>query len=250
MSYRFKRNTLALIVGLTLGAACTYAQASNDGPCTKNCGPTTPTPVVGPITVSPPITVAPITTVTPVIAPVTHINPVTVVAPTITSENHNAQSQSQGQQQSQGQNQGQSQQAYGGAGGNGGEGGVGYGSAASSASASGGALVNSGNTANSGNNTGTANVVVEGDQAQARNPVASALAPTVYTGTDQCLVPVSLGGQAVGFGLSFGVAVRDEICEVLKLSRQLEYLTDKATALNFLRMHDKRVDAALTAAGK
>ena len=91
---------------------------------------------------------------------------------------------------------------------------------------------------------------IEGDQAQARNPVATALAPTVYTGSDQCLVPVGMGGQAVGFGLSFGVAVRDEICEVLKLSRTIEYLTDRATALHFLRMHDKRVDDALKSIGK
>jgi hypothetical protein len=103
---------------------------------------------------------------------------------------------------------------------------------------------------NVGNNTGTANVVVEGDQAQARNPVSTAIAPTVITGSDQCLVPVGLGGQGVGFGISFGYAVRDEICEVLKLSRQVEVLVDKAAALQLLRMHDTRVDAALKALGK
>lgn len=105
----------------------------------------------------------------------------------------------------------------------------------------------SGSVATSG---GSSNVTIEGDQAQPRNPVSTALAPTVFTGSDQCLVPVGMGGQAVGFGVSLGYAVRDEICEVLKLSRTLEYLTDKATALKFLRMHDKRVDEALTAIGK
>lgn len=118
------------------------------------------------------------------------------------------------------------------------------------ASASGGTVSASGNATNSGNNTGTSTVVVQGDAAQARDPVASAVAPTVITGSDQCLVPVALGGQAVGFGISFGVAVRDENCEVLKLSRQIEYLVDKQAAIHFLRMHDKRVDEALKALGK
>jgi hypothetical protein len=134
----------------------------------------------------------------------------------------------------------------------GGTGGNGYGTATSTSTSTsqGGAVANSGNSTNAGNNTGTASVVVQGDQAQARDPVASAVAPTVITGNDQCLVPVALGGQAVGFGVSFGMAVRDENCEVLKLSRMVEYLTDKATALSFLRQHDKRVDDALKALGK
>lgn len=119
-----------------------------------------------------------------------------------------------------------------------------------SSSAQGGSVAASGNATNSGNNTGTSTVVVQGDQAQDRNPVSTAVAPTIMTGNDQCLVPVALGGQAVGFGISFGVALRDENCEVLKLSRQIEYLVDKQAAIHFLRMHDKRVDEALKALGK
>jgi hypothetical protein len=130
-------------------------------------------------------------------------------------------------------------------------GGVGYSAASATALAEGGAggLAYS-TSANNGNNTGTANVVVQGDAAQERNPVSSATAPTVITGSDQCLVPVAVGGQGIGFGLSIGVAVRDENCEVLKLSRQVEYLVGKDAAIKFLRMNDPRVEALMQALGK
>lgn len=97
---------------------------------------------------------------------------------------------------------------------------------------------------NSGNNTGTANVTVEGDQAQARNPVSTAYAPTIVTGSDQCLVPVSAGGQAVTFGISFGTAVADTICEALKLARQLDAFGYREQALKLLKAADPRVAAA------
>lgn len=97
---------------------------------------------------------------------------------------------------------------------------------------------------NAGNNTGTSNVTVQGDQAQARNPVSTALAPTVVTGSDQCLVPVSAGGQAVTFGISFGSAVADTICEALKLSRELRAMGFPVEALKLLKSADPRVAAA------
>jgi hypothetical protein len=261
------KTMIAVAVLSTMFAIPAYAR---EDVCAKDpthplCNPTppvtppvTPTPVTGPITVSPiiaPVTapviapvIAPVTTVNPVIAPVTHINPVTVVAPTINNESNNANyNANSNANNNSNNNQNQNNNtAQGGAGGNG------YGSAAASSSASGGAggVGIGGSNSNSGNNTGTANVVVQGDAAQARDPVATAVAPTVVTGSDQCLVPVALGGQAVGFGLSFGVAVRDENCEVIKLSREVGQLAGKEAAVMMLRMHDKRVDEALKAVGK
>jgi hypothetical protein len=132
----------------------------------------------------------------------------------------------------------------------GGEGGAAWSGANANATAQGGHVVSSGNATNSGNNTGTSTVVVQGDQAQERNPVSTAAAPTVITGSDQCLVPVAVGGQGIGFGLSIGMAVRDENCEVLKLSRQIEYLVGKDAAVKFLRMNDPRVEALMQSLGK
>jgi hypothetical protein len=102
----------------------------------------------------------------------------------------------------------------------------------------------SNNTSNAGNNTGTANVVVQGDQAQERNPVSTALAPIVYTGNDQCLVSVAGGAQGVGFGISFGMTARDEICEALKLTRQLQAMGYPEQALKLLKAADPRVAEA------
>jgi membrane protease subunit (stomatin/prohibitin family) len=85
---------------------------------------------------------------------------------------------------------------------------------------------------------------VQGDQAQERNPVSTAVAPIVYTGSDQCLVSVAGGAQGVGFGISFGMTARDEICEALKLTRQLEQMGYKAEALKLLKAADPRVAAA------
>jgi hypothetical protein len=97
---------------------------------------------------------------------------------------------------------------------------------------------------NAGNNTGTANVVVQGDAAQERNPVSSAIAPIVYTGSDQCLVSVAGGAQGIGFGISFGMTARDEICEALKLTRQLDQMGYKAEAIKLLKAADPRVAKA------
>lgn len=102
---------------------------------------------------------------------------------------------------------------------------------------------------NSGNNTGTSastssnTTIVQGDQAQARNPVATAIGPTIVTGSDQCLVAVSVGFQAIGFGFAAGSAVEDQNCQALKLARQLDLMGYKAQALKLL-MQDPRVKAA------
>jgi hypothetical protein len=94
---------------------------------------------------------------------------------------------------------------------------------------------------NAGNNTGTATVTVQGDTAQDRNPVSTAYAPTIMTGSDQCLVALSAGGQAVGFGFSIGSAISDPICEALKLARQLHAFGYPAQALKLLKAADPRV---------
>lgn len=102
---------------------------------------------------------------------------------------------------------------------------------------------------NAGNNTGTSAstssnaVMVEGDQAQARNPVSSAVGPTIVTGSDQCLVAVSVGFQAIGFGFAAGSAIEDTNCQALKLARQLDSMGYRAQALKLL-LQDPRVAEA------
>jgi hypothetical protein len=95
---------------------------------------------------------------------------------------------------------------------------------------------------NAGNNVGQSTVVVQGDKAQARNPVSSAVAPTVSTGSAQCLVPMSAGAQGIGFGVSFGTATRDEICELIYLAREVRAMGYPEQALKMLRQGDSRVD--------
>jgi hypothetical protein len=97
---------------------------------------------------------------------------------------------------------------------------------------------------NAGNNVGQSNVTVQGDAAQDRNPVSTAYAPTIMTGSDQCLVALSAGGQAVGFGFSIGSAISDPICEALKLARQLHAFGYPAQALKLLKKADPRVAEA------
>ncbi len=116
------------------------------------------------------------------------------------------------------------------------------GSVTSTQTAQGGSASAAQKVENVGN--GTSNVVVQGDAAQARNPVSTAFAPTIVTGSDQCLVPVSAGGQAVTFGISIGTAVPDAICEALKLSRELRSMGFNAEALKLLKAADPRVAAA------
>lgn len=118
------------------------------------------------------------------------------------------------------------------------------------------ALTNSGgNSSNSNTNTSAAsnngsNVTVQGStyEAQERNPVNTAYAPTVINGSDQCLTTVSVGAQGVMFGLAFGSAKRDEICELMKLSDRLKYLGLTTAAVELLAQDD-RVRKALDAVG-
>jgi hypothetical protein len=81
-------------------------------------------------------------------------------------------------------------------------------------------------------------------QAQARNPVNTAYAPTVITGSDQCLVTVAVGAQGVMFGVTFGTAKRDENCELMKLADRLKFLGRSDVAIKLLSQ-DERVAKAL-----
>lgn len=174
--------------------------------------------------------------------------------------NTNLNSNSQGQGQAQGQKQGQAQgqlqgQAQGQAlndnsqhtAASSSKSGASAGASATQAQTANGGFAAQGQAQkveNAGNNAGVSNVTVQGDQAQERNPVSTAIGPTIVTGTDQCLVGVSAGGQGIGFGFSFGTAVRDEICEGLKLARQLDAFGYRAQALKLLQKLDPRVAAA------
>lgn len=104
------------------------------------------------------------------------------------------------------------------------------------------------NSATAGSNNNGSNVNVGGDvyQAQQRNPVNTAIAPVVVTGSDQCLVPMTAGAQAITFGISMGTAARDKICEVIKMARLLEGMGDHDVALELLAS-DPRVAAAIKA---
>jgi hypothetical protein len=92
------------------------------------------------------------------------------------------------------------------------------------------------------------NVTIGGNTSNyeaAKIPVATAIAPVVVTGTDQCLVPISVGIQALTVGVSGGNAIRDENCEVIKLARLLEGMGEHAIALEVLRGSDPRVAKAM-----
>ena len=81
--------------------------------------------------------------------------------------------------------------------------------------------------------------------AAARIPVATAVAPTVITGSDQCLIPVSGSVQAALIGVAVGTAVTDENCQCLKQSDRLKYLGQIDAAVELLAICSDRVRKAL-----
>lgn len=120
----------------------------------------------------------------------------------------------------------------GGAGGQGGGGGsVGNTSASTGASNGGGAYIGA-----------TTETITE---SAAKIPVNTAIAPTVITGSDQCLVPVSGSVQTTVVGVAVGSAVADKNCEALKLSDRLKYLGQYEAAVRILAIQDPRVEQAL-----
>ena len=74
-------------------------------------------------------------------------------------------------------------------------------------------------------------------------PTAVGAASPVYN-QDVCVVSNGRGVQTLQIGVSYGSSTRDEVCEMLKLSRQLEQLGLKVAATSVL-CNDPRVFHAM-----
>ena len=82
-----------------------------------------------------------------------------------------------------------------------------------------------------------------------RSAPPSAFAPGVNSsGVDVCSVGASAGVQTFGLGVSGGKSFRDENCERIKLSRQLDSMGMKVAAISLL-CQDPRVFEAMVQAG-
>ena len=82
-----------------------------------------------------------------------------------------------------------------------------------------------------------------------RSSPPSAYAPGVNSsGIDVCSTGASMGVQTFGFGISGGKSFRDENCERIKLSRQLDSMGMKVAAVALL-CQDERVFFAMEQAG-
>lgn len=68
-------------------------------------------------------------------------------------------------------------------------------------------------------------------QGQARNPVATAVAPQIVSSNDTCMGSTSIAGSAVSFGFSAGTTWTDENCVMLKNSREMWNMGFKGSAL-------------------
>jgi|SRR6478609_4935864 len=113
------------------------------------------------------------------------------------------------------------------------------GNTTSSSSSNGGSVNASGNTVGNG---GGATVVVDNGTRVAAAQAGTAA--TVISGNDQCRVGTSLGGQAMSFGFVIGANTADEVCERIKLARELSLMGLKSAALALLAQ-DGRVRQAL-----
>jgi len=81
-----------------------------------------------------------------------------------------------------------------------------------------------------------------------RRSTASAIAPGLTSGNDVCAGSKSIGGQAAGFGISFGTTWVDNNCVRLKNSARLEDLGFKTAAVALL-CQDEEVAQAMAVAG-
>jgi|TARA_R110000744_G_scaffold74606_7_gene148937 hypothetical protein len=96
----------------------------------------------------------------------------------------------------------------------------------------------------SSNSTTTSN-----NTSNIRSAPLSAYAPSVNSsGIDVCSTGASLGVQTFGFGMSGGKSFRDENCERIKLSRQLDSMGMKVAAVSLL-CQDSRVFFAMENSG-
>lgn len=83
---------------------------------------------------------------------------------------------------------------------------------------------------------------------QDRRDTASAYAGTASIGSDSCGTGVGAGGQGPAFGFSFNFARDDEVCELIKLAREVQG-SDPDTA-KAIRCQDDRVRKAYAAVGR
>lgn len=157
--------------------------------------------------------------------------------------------------------------AFGGAGGQGGQGGKGgdasagaiagavSGAASSSKSISGAAAVgvNSNDNRSSAKQSQDQVQVQDQDQDQSvtyinpRAPVASATAAALATSSEACMGSSSIGGQGVGFGLSFGTTWENEDCKLRK-GAGLLYATGNVKAAKEMLCANETYRAAFLAA--
>ena len=96
----------------------------------------------------------------------------------------------------------------------------------------------------SSNSTTTSN-----NTSNIRSAPLSAFAPSVNSsGIDICSTGVSAGVQTFGFGIAGGGSFKDENCERIKLSRQLDSMGMKVAAVSLL-CQDSRVFFAMENSG-
>lgn len=100
------------------------------------------------------------------------------------------------------------------------------------------------NQAQSTSNANNTSVTFEG----ARLPASTAVAPTIFSGSDTCMGSSSAGGQGMAFGFSFGTSWTDKNCVRLKNSRHLLELGFDAAAIHIM-CQDKSVRRAMRDAG-
>ena len=96
--------------------------------------------------------------------------------------------------------------------------------------------------------TDSNNVTYEGDEAQKRNPVSTAIAAPLVTSNDTCMGSTSAGGQGITLGLSFATTWRDADCVIRKDARFLHNASHEVIALSLMCEKDS-VRAAVARAG-
>lgn len=111
-----------------------------------------------------------------------------------------------------------------------------------------GASTSNSNQSQSTSNSNNSSVVVEGDEAQKRNPVSTAYAGSLTSGIDTCMGSSTAGAQGVGFGISLGSTWTDKNCTRLKSARQLDMMGYKEAAVQVMCLN-KEVEVAMKAAG-
>jgi len=73
---------------------------------------------------------------------------------------------------------------------------------------------------------------------QTGTPVNTAVSPSAPSyNQDVCVISSGVGAQTLQIGLSFGRTTTDEVCQLLKLSRQLSDLNLKVAAASVLCQH-------------